>query len=132
MKLHPFVDLTTISLILSILALSIVILVLRYKRQLRELEQETSIILKALDNGLSLNEAMTEKRNRDWQRTWLASRVYSAIGAVIILAAGLSAMIYLKETPILEVCLWFFFLGAVLLTVGIVTGVSCRKKKTDQ
>ena len=132
MKLHPFVDLTTISLILSILALTIVILVLRYKRQLRELEQETSIILKALDNGLSLNEAMTEKRNRDWQRTWLASRVYSAIGAVIILAAGLSAMIYLKETPILEVCLWFFFLGAVLLTVGIVTGVSCRKKKTDQ
>lgn len=132
MKLHPFVDLTTISLILSILALSIVILVLRYKRQLRELEQETSIILKALDNGLSLNEAMTEKRNRDWQRTWLASRVYSAIGAVIILAAGLSAMIYLKETPILEVCLWFFLLGAVLLTVGIVTGVSCRKKKTDQ
>ena len=132
MKLHPFVDLTTISLILSILALSIVILVLRYKRQLRELEQETSIILKALDNGLSLNEAMTEKRNRDCQRTWLASRVYSAIGAVIILAAGLSAMIYLKETPILEVCLWFFFLGAVLLTVGIVTGVSCRKKKTDQ
>ena len=132
MKLHPFVDLTTISLILSILALSIVILVLRYKRQLRELEQETSIILKALDNGLSLNEAMTEKRNRDCQRTWLASRVYSAIGAVIILAAGLSAMIYLKETPILEVCLWFFFLGAVLLTVGILTGVSCRKKKTDQ
>ena len=132
MKLHPFVDLTTISLILSILALTIVILVLRYKRQLRELEQETSIILKALDNGLSLNEAMTEKRNRDWQRTRLASRVYSAIGAVIILAAGLSAMIYLKETPILEVCLWFFFLGAVLLTVGIVTGVSCQKKKTDQ
>ena len=132
MKLHPFVDLTTISLILSILALTIVILVLRYKRQLRELEQETSIILKALDNGLSLHEAMTEKRNRDWQRTRLASRVYSAIGAVIILAAGLSAMIYLKETPILEVCLWFFFLGAVLLTVGIVTGVSCRKKKTDQ
>jgi hypothetical protein len=132
MKLHPFVDLTTISLILSILALTIVILVLRYKRQLRELEQETSIILKALDNGLSLNEAMTEKRDRDRQRTWLASRVYSAIGAVIILAAGLSAMIYLKETPILEVCLWFFFLGAVLLTVGIVTGVSCRKKKTDQ
>lgn len=132
MKLHPYVDLTTITLILSILALIIVILVLRYKRLLRELEQETSIILKALDTGLSLNEAMTEKRERDRQRTWLASRVYSAIGAVIILAAGFSAILYIKDPPILEICLWFFFLGAVLLTMGIVTGVSSRKKTIDQ
>lgn len=132
MRLTPYVDLTTITLILAILALIIVILVLRYKRQLRELEQETSITLKALDKGLSLEEAMTEKRNHDRKRIWLASRAYGATGAVIMLAASISALIYIKEPPMLEVCLWFFFLGAVLLTLGIVNGTAGRKNVVEK
>jgi hypothetical protein len=132
MKLHPYVDLTTIILILAILTLIIVILVLRYKRQLRELEQETAITLKALEKGLSLKEAMSEKKSMERRRTWIASRAYGAVGSVIMLAACISALIYLKDEPMLEVCLWFFFLGAFLLTLGIVNGKASRKDKIEE
>ena len=132
MKLHPYVDLTTIILILAILALIIVILVLRYKRQLRELEQETTITLKALEKGLSLKEAMSEKRSIEQRRIWIASRAYGAIGSVIILASCISALIYLKDVPMLEVCLWFFFLGAIILTLRIVNGKAILKDKTEE
>lgn len=132
MKLHPYVDLTTIILILAILALIIVILVLRYKRQLRELEQETAITLKALEKGLTLKEAMFEKKSMERRRIWIASRVYSATGSVIILASCISALIYLKDVPMLEVCLWFFFLGAFLLTLGFVNGKAIRKDKAEE
>lgn len=129
MKLHPYVDLTTVTLILAILVLIIVILVLRYKHQLRELEQETAIVLKALEKGLPMADAMSEKRKQEQQRLKLASMAYDAVGVVIILAAGISALIYIKDTPILDVCLWFFFLGAVLLSLGIANGIASRNNK---
>lgn len=129
MKLHPYVDLTTITLILAILVLIIVVLVLRYLHQLRELEQETAIVLKALEKGLPMTEAMSEKRKQEQQRLRLASMAYGAVGVVIILASGVSSLIYIKETPMLEVCLWFFFLGAVLLSLGIANGIASRKNK---
>ena len=44
-----------------------------------------------------------------------------------MLGAGVAALIYLKEPPILEVCYWFFFLGLFLLIIGVVNLLTCRR-----
>ena len=66
MQMNHYIDWTTISLILSILVLIIVILVLQYKRRMRQLEQETSLLLKAMDNGTTLDSILAQRSAKEW------------------------------------------------------------------
>ena len=127
MQMNHYIDWTTISLILSILVLIIVILVLQYKRRMRLLEQETSLLLKAMDNGTTLDSILTQRSTKEWQEKWFSSRIYCGTGGVIMLGAGVAALIYLKEQPILEVCYWFFFLGLFLLILGVANLLAYRR-----
>ncbi|MBO4917779.1 MAG: hypothetical protein J5374_07850 [Bacteroidales bacterium] len=113
-----YVDWTTISLILSILILIVVILLLQYKRRLRQLDQETAFLLKAMDNGTDLESILKKRSLKEWQERLFTSRIYFGTGGVITLGAVVAALIYMKEVPMLEVCFWFFFLGLFLLTLG--------------
>ena len=124
---HDIIEWATIALILSILVLIIVILVLQYKRRMRLLEQETSLLLKAMDNGTTLDSIMAQRSNKEWQEKWISSRMYCGTGGAIMLGAGVAALIYLKEQPVLEVCYWFFFLGLFLLTIGVVNLLACHR-----
>ena len=125
--MHHYIDWTTISLILSILVLIIVILVLQYKRRMRLLEQETSLLLKAMDNGTTLDSILAQRSAKEWQEKWFSSRIYCGSGGVIMLGAGVAALIYLKDPPVLDVCFWFFFLGLFLLIIGVVNLLACRR-----
>ena len=125
--MNHYIDWTTISLILSILVLIIVILILQYRRWMNQLDQETSLLLKAMDNGTTLDTILAQRSAKEWQEKWFSSRIYCGAGGVIMLGAGVAALIYLKEPPILEVCYWFFFLGLFLLIIGVVNLLTCRR-----